>query len=222
MSEGPEIILATPDRIGTLTLNRPCALNALTLGMIEEITRALIAWKSDPSVEKVVFLACEGRAFCAGGDIADLYREGRAGNHDFSRRFWRTEYRLNALIAEYPKPTVSIVDGIVMGGGVGLAAHCSQRIMTENAVFAMPECSIGLINQETATETPKPSELRRSLLGSRDTSAANWLRRNGFTLGNVVEITRTGKVERWRREQDVHVYVVFYNGIVSEVLEASP
>ena len=145
MSESPEIILANRDRIGTLTLNRPRALNALTLGMIEEITRALVTWRSDPSVEKVVFLACDGRAFCAGGDIADLYREGRAGNHDFGRTFWQTEYRLNALIAEYAKPTVCIVDGIVMGGGVGLAAHCSHRIMTENAVFAMPECSIGLI-----------------------------------------------------------------------------
>lgn len=145
MSVVPEIVLATQDRIGTITLNRPGALNALNLGMIKEITHALISWRSDPLVEQVVFLACEGRAFCAGGDIADLYREGRFGNHDYGRSFWQAEYRLNELIAEYPKPTVSIVDGIVMGGGVGLAAHCSHRIMTENAVFAMPECSIGLI-----------------------------------------------------------------------------
>lgn len=78
------------------------------------------------------------------------------------------------------------------------------------------------LKKETAIETADSSEVRRSLLGSRDASAANWLRRNGFSLGNVVEITRTGKVERWGREQDGHVYVVFYNGIVSEVLEASP
>ena len=73
-----------------------------------------------------------------------------------------------------------------------------------------------------SAETTKSNEVRKSLLGSRDTSAANWLRRNGFTLGNVVEITRAGKVERWRSEQDSHVYVVFYNGVVSDVLEASP
>lgn len=175
MNEASAIILATRGRIGAITLNRPGALNALTLEMIEEITRALIAWKSDPSVEKVVFLASEGRAFCAGGDIADLYREGRAGNHDFGRRFWQTEYRLNALIAEYPKPTVSIVDGIVMGGGVGLAAHCSLRIMTENTVFAMPECSIGLIPDIGASlllaQTPGSCGEYLALSGSRLTAS---------------------------------------------------
>jgi len=145
MTAQSDLIISVRNRVGTIRLNRPKALNALTIRMIEEITQTLLAWRSDPSVDAVGFVASEGRAFCAGGDIANLYHEGKSGNHDYGRAFWQAEYQLNYLIANFPKPTVSIVNGIVMGGGVGLAAHCSFRIMTENTVLAMPECSIGLI-----------------------------------------------------------------------------
>ncbi len=144
MSE-PELIVARHRRAGRLTLNRPKALNSVTYGMVTEIEKALLAWRDDPSVEIVITDAAPGRAFAAGGDIKDLYEQGRAGNFAFGRRFWADEYRMNALIATYPKPVITLVDGIVMGGGVGVASHASHRIVTENVILAMPECGIGLI-----------------------------------------------------------------------------
>jgi enoyl-CoA hydratase len=96
-------------------------------------------------VSLVIIDAAGDRAFSAGGDIQDLYRTGRAGDYDYGRCFWADEYRLNALIAQYSKPYVALIDGIVMGGGAGVSVHGSHRIVTEKAVFAMPECSIGLI-----------------------------------------------------------------------------
>ena len=140
-----ELIVGTEGRAGRLTLNRPKALNAVTYGMVTGIEDALLAWRDDPAVALVIIDAAPGRAFAAGGDIRDLYDQGRAGNFAFGRRFWADEYRMNALIAAYPKPVVSLVDGIVMGGGVGVSAHASHRVVTENTVLAMPECGIGLI-----------------------------------------------------------------------------
>ncbi|WP_113913031.1 enoyl-CoA hydratase/isomerase family protein [Roseovarius dicentrarchi] len=145
MTASENVSITQTGQVGRITLNRPKALNALTLGMVQTICAALEDWKTDDSASLVIFDAAEGRAFCAGGDIGEMYRTGREGNYAYGHEFWRTEYQLNHLIATYPKPTVSIVDGIVMGGGVGIAAHCTDRIMTENALFAMPECSIGLV-----------------------------------------------------------------------------
>jgi enoyl-CoA hydratase/carnithine racemase len=129
---------------GRITLNRPEVLNALTHDMITAITHALSAWMQDPAVKLAVIDANGGRAFCAGGDIQSLYREGRS-HPEKGRAFWRDEYRLNAMIRRYPKPYVALMDGIVMGGGVGISAHGSHRIVTERSSVTMPETSIGFI-----------------------------------------------------------------------------
>ena len=110
-----------------------------------QLAGRLDAWETDPSVSLIVIDAEGSKAFCAGGDIADLYETGKAGDFEFGRKFWADEYRVNAKIKNYPKPYVAIMDGIVMGGGVGISAHGSHRIVTENTMFAMPECGIGLV-----------------------------------------------------------------------------
>jgi enoyl-CoA hydratase len=140
-----EAIIRIEGRAGRITLNRPAALNALTHAMALDIEKALDAWATDNTVGLVVIDAVGDKAFCAGGDIQDLYRTGRAGDFDYGRRFWSDEYRLNAKIAFYPKPYVALMDGIVMGGGVGISAHGSHRVVTERTMLAMPECGIGLI-----------------------------------------------------------------------------
>lgn len=146
MSDAPDdVLIRIEGRAGRITLNRPQALNALTHGMVVAIGEALRVWASDGRVVLVVIDAAGGRAFCAGGDIAELYRQGRSGDFDAGRRFWAEEYRLNRLIRRYPKPFVALMDGIVMGGGVGLSGHGSHRIVTERATVAMPECAIGLV-----------------------------------------------------------------------------
>ncbi len=130
---------------GRITLTRPDALNAMTYDMCLAIEQALIDWREDDTIKLVTIDAEGDRAFCAGGDIQQLYDTGRAGNFDYGRKFWADEYRLNSLIANYPKPYVAIMDGIVMGGGVGISAHGSHRIVTERTMLAMPECTIGLV-----------------------------------------------------------------------------
>ena len=146
MSAGTdEVQIRIEGRAGRITLNRPQALNALTHAMVMAIEAALRAWESDRRVSLVIIDAAGDRAFCAGGDIADLYRCGLAGDFAAGRRFWAEEYRLNRLIRHYPKPFVALMDGIVMGGGVGMAAHGSHRVVTERSMVAMPECAIGLV-----------------------------------------------------------------------------
>ena len=138
-----EIICEKRGAAGWITLNRPQALNALTHGMVRAITAALDAWEPDTSIERVVITGAGGRAFCAGGDVRRLYAQGRAGDHEGQMRFWADEYRLNYRIKTYPKPYVALIDGIVMGGGVGVSLHGSHRVAGDNFVFAMPEVSIG-------------------------------------------------------------------------------
>ena len=137
---GEEIRFERSGMAGVVTLARPAALNALTHRMVRALAAALEAWRTDPAVAVVVIRA-EGRAFSAGGDILHVYQAGRAGKPPFD--FFADEYRLNAAIARYPKPYVALIDGIVMGGGVGVSFHGSHRVMTENARFAMPEVGIG-------------------------------------------------------------------------------
>jgi enoyl-CoA hydratase/carnithine racemase len=132
-------------RIGRLTLDRPKALNALNRPMMELIDGAMIDWADDDVIAMVVIDAAGDRAFCAGGDIAELYHRTKVGDLGYSRDFWRDEYRMNARIKNYPKPYVAVMDGITMGGGVGLSGHGSHRIVTERSMVAMPECGIGLI-----------------------------------------------------------------------------
>jgi enoyl-CoA hydratase len=138
-----EALIERRGRAGVIVLNRPQALNALTLAMVRLIAAALETWERDGAVERVVFLGTGERAFCAGGDIRRLYDLGRAGDHDAQRTFWREEYWLDRRIKTYPKPIVALVDGIVMGGGVGIAINATHRVAGERFVFAMPEVGIG-------------------------------------------------------------------------------
>lgn len=132
-------------RAGRITLTRPQALNALTYDMCMAIDAALIRWREDDAVQ-VVMIDAEGpRAFCSGGDIAEMYATGTAGDYAYGRRFWRDEYRMNARLFEFPKPTVSFLQGFTMGGGVGVGCHAGLRVVGDSAQIAMPECGIGLI-----------------------------------------------------------------------------
>lgn len=136
------VLVARRGQVGRITLNRPEALNALTLEMVRTIGSALTAWKDDPAVRIVIIDSASEKAFCAGGDIRAISASGKAGD-GLAQRFWQEEYRLNAQIACYGKPTVAIMDGITMGGGVGIGVHASHRIVTDTTVMAMPEVSIG-------------------------------------------------------------------------------
>lgn len=140
-----EILIRQTGTAGRITLNRPEALNAMTYGMCLAIEAALDRWRTDPEVRHIVIDAIGDRAFCAGGDIAELYRTGRAGDFEYGRRFWADEYRLNAKIFNYSKPVVSFLQGFTMGGGVGIGCHGSHRIVGRSSQIAMPECGIGLI-----------------------------------------------------------------------------
>ncbi len=137
---GEEIRFERIGRAGVVTMTRPQALNAITHRMINALSRALDAWEADPEID-LVLLKGEGRAFSAGGDIMAVYEGGKAGTPPVE--FFADEYRLNARIPRFAKPYVSLIDGIVMGGGVGLSFHGSYRVLTENAQFAMPEVGIG-------------------------------------------------------------------------------
>ncbi|MBX9709656.1 MAG: enoyl-CoA hydratase/isomerase family protein [Xanthobacteraceae bacterium] len=141
VNEG-DLIAVREGSAGVLRLNRPKALNALTLDMVRAIMRALDAFEADPGVATVLLEGSGERGLCAGGDIRTLYDSARAGG-DLGRIFWREEYTLNARIASLPKPFVSYMDGLVMGGGIGLAGHSSHRVTTERTKIAMPEVGLG-------------------------------------------------------------------------------
>jgi enoyl-CoA hydratase len=128
---------------GLVTLNRPQALNAVSLPMVRALTQQLAQWESDPAVTRVIVTANGGRAFSAGGDLRALYDLGRAGHYDAALGYFREEYALNAQIKRYRKPYVALIDGIVMGGGVGISIHGSHRVAGDKFTFAMPEVSIG-------------------------------------------------------------------------------
>lgn len=137
---GSEISFERKGKAGLVKLTRTEALNALTHKMILALDRALQSWEDDPEVACVI-LEGEGRAFCAGGDVVAAYKSGQAGTPAYE--FFRDEYRLNARIGRFPKPYISLINGIVMGGGAGISVHGSHRIVTENTMFAMPETGIG-------------------------------------------------------------------------------
>ncbi|MFD9459372.1 enoyl-CoA hydratase/isomerase family protein [Streptomyces sp. NPDC060027] len=139
------VLLHTDGRAAHLTLNRPKALNALNHAMVRRIDQALTAWEHDPAVETVVVTGAGERGLCAGGDIRVVHDDARDGDGTASAAFWRDEYHLNARIARYPKPYVAVMDGIVMGGGVGVSAHGSVRVVTERSRIAMPETGIGFV-----------------------------------------------------------------------------
>ena len=145
MALSEDIRIRIEGKAGRITLTRPNALNALSYDMAIAIEQALLEWSDDDAVALVVIDADGEKAFCAGGDIQDLYEHGKAGDYAFGRKFWRDEYRMNALIADYDKPCVALMQGFVMGGGVGIGCHGSHRIVCETTQIAMPECGIGLV-----------------------------------------------------------------------------
>ncbi|WP_347918441.1 enoyl-CoA hydratase/isomerase family protein [Paracoccus marcusii] len=140
-----DLTIRTAGRAGRITFTRPNALNALTHAMARAIHDALDGWRDDPAVALVIIDAEGDRAFCAGGDIAAVYHAGRAGDHQVGRDFFHDEYRMNAAIADFPKPIVAFMQGFVMGGGVGVGGHASHRIVGDTTRIAMPESGIGLI-----------------------------------------------------------------------------
>ena len=137
-----DVVIRELGALRRITLNRPKALNAITLGMAETMTTFMRAWTDDPTVGAVLIDGDGDRAFAVGGDIRALYDAAKSGS-DLPAQFWATEYHLNVLIARYPKPVIAIMDGLVMGGGVGLASHAAHRVVTERSSVAMPEVGIG-------------------------------------------------------------------------------
>jgi len=138
-----DVLTPMDGKIGRLRLNRPKAIHALTREMCLAMTEALLGWREDPAVQAVMLDHAEGRGFCAGGDVVMLARSG-AGDGSEARAFFFDEYRLNHLLFTYAKPTIAFMDGITMGGGVGISQPCRYRVATENTRFAMPETAIGL------------------------------------------------------------------------------
>lgn len=141
----PDILETRQGGARRLTLNRPKALNALTRDMVGQLVRHLAEYEADPSISLIVLDAAGEKAFCAGGDVARLYSEAIQGNLDFCVDFWSELYALIAQIAKLETPFVSLMNGIVMGGGVGISAHGGFRVVTERTILSMPECGIGLV-----------------------------------------------------------------------------
>ena len=167
-----EVIIERRGTAGIIRLNRPRALNSLTLPMIRAITAALHDFADDPEVASVVMMGEGERGFCAGGDIRALHESARAGD-GLAASFWREEFRLNHMIAAYPKPYVALMDGITMGGGVGLSSHGRHRIVTERTRLAMPETGIGYVPDVGATW----------LLPRGPGEAGTWLGLTGLDIG---------------------------------------
>ena len=139
-----DVLLKVEGHAGFISLNRPSALHALTLPMVHAMTQALLAWRDDPAVKCVVIDHADGRGFCAGGDIAFLRNSAMNDGGVSGLKFFHDEYQLNHLLINYPKPVVAFMDGICMGGGVGISQPARFRVATENTKFAMPETGIGL------------------------------------------------------------------------------
>ena len=139
-----EVLIRREGAAGILSLNRPQAIHSLTLGMVHAMTAALLEWREDDAVQVVILEHAAGRGFCAGGDIAELRESIVNAGGVAARQFFHDEYQLDHLIKTYPKPFISFIDGIVMGGGVGISQPARYRVATENTRFAMPETGIGL------------------------------------------------------------------------------
>ncbi|WP_198541334.1 enoyl-CoA hydratase/isomerase family protein [Parafrankia soli] len=140
----PAVLVRREGALGRITLNRPKAINALTTGMVQAIDAALRTWAADDGIAAVLVDGAGGRGLCAGGDIRFFHDCARRGD-PAPKAFWAAEYRLNALISTYPKPYVALMDGLVMGGGIGISAHGATRIVTERSVLSMPEVGIGFV-----------------------------------------------------------------------------
>jgi len=142
--ESAEVLSRIENGVGFVTLNRPKAINSLNQGMVDGLSTVLTAWERDAAVEAVVLSGAGERGLCAGGDVVAIYHSARSDRVD-ARRFWHDEYLMNAQIGRFPKKYVALMDGIVMGGGVGVGAHANTRIVTDTSKVAMPEVGIGFI-----------------------------------------------------------------------------
>jgi enoyl-CoA hydratase len=151
MKAEPDILFEHRGAAGLVILNRSHALNAVSHAMVRALAQKLAEWETDPSIARVIVTANGGRAFSAGGDLRALYDLGRARRYEEALEFFRAEYALNARIKYYRKPYVALIDGIVMGGGVGISVHGSHRVAGDRFGFAMPEVSIGFFPDIGAT-----------------------------------------------------------------------
>jgi enoyl-CoA hydratase/carnithine racemase len=153
MADSDDILFEVAGGVASVTLNRPQALNAFTLGMYRRFAPRLEAWAKDPGVRAVLVRGAGERAFCAGGDIRALYESGLgiAGDPSFTATFFREEYRLIRRVHRYPKPYIAVIDGITMGGGAGVSVNGAYRVATERTMLAMPETGIGLFPDVGAT-----------------------------------------------------------------------
>jgi enoyl-CoA hydratase len=169
-----DLIVREQGALRRITLNRPKALNALTLDMSVAMTALLRAWAADPGVGAVLLDGAGERGLCAGGDIRALYDAAKSGD-TLPQHFWATEYYLDVLIARYPKPFIAVMDGLVMGGGVGLSAHAAHRVVTERSAVAMPEVGIGFFPDVGASywlaRAPGHAGIYMALTGDRMNAA---------------------------------------------------
>ena len=144
MTENEDVLVTVENGVGRVILNRPKAINSLTDGMVAALARALDEWEHDDAVHTVLLTGAGERGLCAGGDVVAIYHDAKAGGAK-TRAFWHDEYVLNSRTAAYPKPYVAVMDGIVMGGGVGISAHAGIRVVTDTTKMGMPEVGIGFI-----------------------------------------------------------------------------
>jgi len=147
----PAVLVERRGRLGLLTLNRPRTINALSHEMVQLISAALEGWRDNPAIATVAIVGSGDRGLCAGGDVLFLYRDAKENGARGSAAFWADEYRMNLAISRYPKPVVAIQDGIVLGGGVGVSAHGSHRVVTERTRIGFPETTIGFVPDVGAT-----------------------------------------------------------------------
>lgn len=199
-------------RIGHLRLNRPAKINALTEDMVRRLAAALERWETDPGIDAVLIDGAGDRGLCAGGDIAVVY-DGIRGAAAHPDGFWRDEYRMNLRIADYAKPIVAVMDGIVLGGGVGIAGHASVRLVTDTSQVGMPETAIGLspdvgglyLLSRAPGELGTHAALTGARLGPGDAIAAgladHYLPRAdiGAAVEALLRCSDAQQVDAWRR-----------------------
>ena len=180
--------------LGRIRLNRPKAINALSLGMIEGIAAALEGWRDDPKIGAVMFDGAGEKGFCSGGDVRAARQHIVEGRPDQADHYFATEYHMNGIIASYPKPLVALMHGIVMGGGIGIAGHCGYRLTLPDARFAMPESAIGLFADVGVNAILAKAPLPRALLFLM--SGVSVGASDALSLGLADAVVRPEKLER--------------------------
>ncbi len=191
-----DLHISAANHLGRIVLDRPRAINALSLGMIEGITAALEHWRDDPEIGAVLIEGAGEKGFCSGGDVRAAREQVVAGRPEEADHYFATEYRMNALIAGYPKPLVALTHGIVMGGGIGIAGHCGMRITQPGARFAMPESAIGFFADVGVSAILAKAPLNRALLFLM--SGVSVGAADALALGLADTVVRPEKLEQLR------------------------